>query len=259
MSKILNTLLCALMAFFLCFLWIVYCLKEPKTAALLAAIVAICCGYLVFRAEKARDDRRSVKRRRTKQINDFKQTLRFGADNAALFEQMLTYYDFETRKLGCDDLVGQKNGKYDYFALRFAEEKVSDGEVVKATVSALRQNCDKLYLFGCKVDQAQLKSAAAHIDIEFVDAANAYELFERADKLPKITQKFHPISPILPNMFCRRKAGWYFATSLFTLAISVVSFFPWYTLAWATVSFALAMYSLLNKRYNVLPTAIKLD
>lgn len=259
MSKILNTLLCALISFLLSFLWIVYCLKETEIAALLAAVVALCCGYLVFRAEKTRNARRSIKRDKAKQIGKLKETLRYGVDNAALFAKMLAYYRFDVSKTDNDNIVAAKNGKTSYVALRFAEETVSQRDIVQAAVQAMRRNCDRLLLFGCKADQTQLTNASKHIEVRFVDVANTYELLEKAEKIPPLVQKSHPMSPILPTMLSRKRFGWYFASSIFMLAISVVSFFPWYTLAWATVSFALALYSLLNRRYNMPPTLLTLD
>lgn len=259
MSKVLNTLLCALIAFLLCFLWIVYSLKDVQTAALLATIVALCCGYLVYRAEKVRFRRQNLKRNKVKQTQRLKETLRYGTDNAALFEQMLLYYRFAVNKIDRDSLVAQKNGQSSYVALCFEGESVSQTELVHAAVAALRHSCDRLLIFGCKADNALLKNAAKHINVQFVDIANTHELLEKASKLPPLVQKTHPMSPILPNMFCRKRFGLYFATSLFMLAMAVVSFLPWYALAWATVNFGLALYSLLNKRFNSQPTQITLD
>ena len=130
----------------------------------------------------------------------------------------------------------------------------------KAVVCAKRNEADKLFVLAAKIDQPLVKAANARITTTFIDAANAYELLEQCDKLPQIPSARKTQTGFAAKYaFNRKRFGWYMLSSLFMLVISVVSYFPWYTLSWSTVMFALALYCLLNKRYNPTRTAVSID
>ena len=109
MAKILNTLLGTLSVFCVCYLWIVYCLKDSLLASGLAAIVASASGYLLFRMQTELDVRKSQKKMKLNQITALDEFLRFGKDNALLFEQLLSYYRFDVKKTDPDNLIAIKN------------------------------------------------------------------------------------------------------------------------------------------------------
>ena len=48
MARILNTILCTAMAFFLTFAWAVYVLKDSLYATVAAVTVAVCVCLLVY-------------------------------------------------------------------------------------------------------------------------------------------------------------------------------------------------------------------
>ena len=260
MAKILNTILCALIIFALCFLWIVYCLKDSTVALALSLIVALASSYLIWKAQTERANVKKIKLAQRKKIAELGQYLRFGADNAALFTEMLRYYRFEVTRVDYDNLVVTKNGVKSYVAIRFGRDCASQEEVVGAVVAAKRAECSKLYIFANKVDKTMLSDADVELHTVSVDIANTYVLLEQCDKLPATSQKATKKSSFVAKYaFCRGRFGWYLASSLFMLVIAAVSYFPWYLLSWATVSFGLALYSLLNRRYNTEPTSVTLD
>ncbi len=261
MAKILNTVLSMIGIFLLCFLWIVYCTKNTLVAAWLSAIVALAAAYLIYRAQSEWSARKNSKRAETKKISALANMLRFGENNAELVGEMMRYYRFDAQNLGQDDLVAHKNGNTYYAALRYAADSASREEVVRAVVAAKRAKACKLFLFAHKADKSVLEWASEEMPVSLVDVANLYALLEQADRLPELTyKKSHPITHFLPKFaFNRRRFGWYAATSLFMLALTMVSFVKWYTLGWATVSMLLGVYCLVNKRYNASPTAVTLD
>lgn len=260
MAKILNTVLCTLIIFLLSFLWIVYCLKDSTIALALSLTVAVASGYLIWRAQTERENHKKIKLAERKKLTSFSEYLRFGADNEALFSDMLRYYRFEVARVDYDNLTVTKNGTKSYVAIRFGKDTLSSDELFSSVVAAKRANCSKLYVFTNKVDKATLMVAEAQLHTVAVDIANTYALFEQCDKLPTMSPKqVKKSSFVAKYAFNRRRFGWYFMSSLFMLVISVISYFPWYTLSWATVSMALALYSLLNKRYNTEPTRVSLE
>lgn len=261
MAKILNTILCALIIFMLCFVWVVYCLKDTTIALALSLIVSASSGYLIWRAQTKRENSKKIKLAKRTKIATLGNYFRFGADNATLFEDMLRYYRFEVTRVDYDNLIVEKNGTKSFVAIRFGKDTLSQDELTVAVVDAKRAECSKLYVFANKVDKTAQNTANAYLHTISVDIANTYALFEQCDKLPALAQQkpARKSSFVAKYAFNKRRFGWYFAGSLFMLVISVISYFPWYTLSWATVNMGLAIYSLLNKRYNVEPTRVTLD
>ena len=261
MAKILNTFLSAFAVFFLCFAWVHYSLKDNLWALALSAVVALCSGYLIWKAQDGLASGKKAKLAHKSAVANLVNLLRFGTDNAALWEEMLRYYRFEVEKLDFDNLITTKNGQKSYVAIRFAHDKLSLDEVRDAVLSAKRANCCCLYLFAAKSDAACAAIANGQIKTVTIDAQNTYALFEQCDKLPALPATKPPkkVSFVAQYAFNRHRFGWYFSSSLFLLLISIISFFPWYTLAWATVFLALAVYSLVNKRFNSTPTRVSLD
>ena len=261
MAKILNSFLCAFGIFFICFAWVYYSLKDDMLAFALAAIVALCSAYLIWKALGQIDAGNQIKIAKKKAVASFVNFLRFNANNAAIFENMLRYYHFEIEKQTYDSLIVSKNGQLCYVAISFAHDSLTRDELREAVVSAKRANCNALYVFTNKVDASSVSNANAHLSATFIDAENTYALFEQCDKLPTVPNKSTPKKAtfLAQYAFNRRRFGWYFTSSIFMLLISLISYFPWYALAWATVFFCLAVYSLVNKRYNYTRTRVTLD
>lgn len=261
MAKILNTFLCAFAVFFLCFAWIYYSLKDDVLAVALSLIVAISTLSLLWIATSRFDAGKKIKLAQKNAVSSLVNYLRFGLDNATLFCDLMQYYRFSTTKVDCDALIATKNGQSSYVAICFAHDKLSSDELRNAVISAKRAACNRLYVFTTKVDSSLIAVANSHVTTTVIDAQNTYTLFEQSSKLPSIPQQKAPkkASFVANYAFNRKRFGWYFASSLFMLLISFIAYFPWYTLAWSTVFFALAVYSLVNRRFNVPPTRVTLD
>ena len=261
MAKILNSFLCAFAVFFLCFAWIYYSLKDDVLALGLSGIVALCTCYLIWKALSGLDLSKKIKLAQKSAVTSFVNLLRFGADNAALFENMLHYYRFEVERESYDSLIVTKNGQKSYVSINFSHDSLNRDELREAVVSAKRAACSRLYIFTVKADTPSVSVANGQINTVVIDAQNTYALFEQCDKLPALPPQKTPKKATFAARFAfnRRRFGWYLASSLFMLLISIISYFPWYTLAWATVFFVLSVYSLVNKRFNTQPTRVSLD
>ena len=261
MAKILNCILSTIAIFLLFFTWVYYCLKDSAIAFWLSLVVALASAYLIWRFQTERDNGKKIKLAKRKSIAALSEYLRFGENNAELFADMLRYYRFDVEKVDFDNLIVVKNNVKSYVATRFVQDSLDKVELCKAVIAAKRTRCEKLYVFANKVDKALLDSANAHIHTVSVDVANTYALLEQCDKLPAISEIKPSKKPLIIAKYAlnRRRFGWYFTASLFMLAISVISYIPWYTLSWATINLGLALYSLLNKRFNVPPTNVTLD
>ena len=261
MAKILNSFLCAFAVFFLCFAWVYYSLKDDVLAVALSLIVAISTLSLLWIGLSRFDANKKAKLAEKNAAANLANYLKFGADNATLFETMLQYYRFTVTKVGFDSLIVTKNGQKSYVAICFAHDKLSSDELRDAVISAKRAACNRLYVFTAKAYSFLLNEENCHIQTTLIDAQNTYTLFEQSSKLPDVPPQKAPkkASFVAGYAFNRKRFGWYFASSLFMLLISFIAYFPFYTLGWATVFFALAVYSLVNKRFNVAPTRVSLD
>ncbi len=259
MAKILNNILCTAMIFAITFLWTYYGIKDATVAAVLSLVVALCSSYLLYRALSKWESAKNAKKQRKKAVNDFAEYLKYGENNAKLFAELFEYYNYAITPIDYDNFIATKNGKY-FVAVCFEQNALTQDELRKAVVCAKRNKADKLFVLAAKIDQPFVKAANARITTTFLDAANAYELLEQCDKLPQIpSARKTQTGFVAKYAFNRKRFGWYMLSSLFMLVISVVSYFPWYTLSWATVMLALALYCLLNKRFNPTRTAVSID
>ncbi len=259
MPKILNSILCTVMIFLLTFSWTAYCLREVKLALILAAVVALCGCYLIIMLLSQREDKKQTKQKEKKTVNSFGTFLQFNADNAALFSEMFRFYRYEVEPVDFDNVVLSKDNRC-FAAICFQESAVTLAQIQKAVVSAKRNGCNKLIVFGNKMDNALQTVANTQLPTKFVDLANTYALFEKAEKLPQFENGKTVKQHIIPQFaFNKKRFGWYFGGALFMLLTSFVSLLKIYLLVWSTVLFGLAMYSLCNKRYNKIPTDVTLE
>lgn len=261
MAKILNTVFLSLTAFWLCFVWIVYCVKNAVVGALVACVVAVAIGYIVWNGQKLGARKQSESKQKRKQATCLAEFLRFGENNAELIAKMMRYYRFDVVEAQGDELIADKDGCRSIVTIRYMCDEVKQETLCQAVVLAKRSHCDKLYLFADKADKNALEKAREHFDITFVDTANLLELLEQCQMTPALKQCKRPKqnNVVLHYAFNKKRVGWYLCASLFCLAISVISVFPWYMLAWATINLGLAVYCTANKRYNALPTRVTLD
>ena len=227
------------------------------------------------------ENRKFIKRKKKKELNDFAIYLQFNCDNSALFMQMLRYYNFISKSINYDNIIVTKNTtagsvfettnaaannlvetKSDrcWVAICFESDTVKLPQLRNAIISAKRNNCEKLMVFGVKADNDALTIANSQFPTKFVDLQNTYALFENSETLPKVPQSKTIKQRILPQYaFNKRRFGWYFTGAVFLFFMSFVSYFKLYNLLWATALAGVALYCLLNKRYNKIPTNVKLE
>lgn len=260
MSKVLNNFLCSLAIFGLSFLWTYYSLKSAVWAAALAATVAVCSSYLIYRAQNKLGQIKNVKSQNKKAVAGLREYLRFNDDNSSVFAELYRYYGYEVNAVDFDSFTASKEDASTFVTLCFRSDVLTTDDAAKAIVAAKRSKADKLCVYAVKIDTAARKAAAAQFDVSFVDLENAYLLLEQSGKLPRLPQAKPPKSSFAAKYaFCRKRFGWYLASSVFTALLSIVAYFPYYLLGWATVLLALALYSLFNTRYNAKQTNVRLD
>lgn len=260
MSKVLNNLLCTAGIFVLSFLWTYYSLKSVAWAVILALTLALCSSYLIYRIQSKIGQAHSLKRRNKKAVANLYDYLKFNDNNAAVFAELYRYYNYQVDIIDYDNFVASKDGTTTLVTLHYASDALTATDVAKAIVTAKRSKADKLCAYAAKIDSATRKTATQHFDATFVDITNAYALLEQSDKLPSLPQ-IKPVthSFVAKYAFCRKRFGWYLASSIFMALMSIIAYFPYYLLGWSTVMLCLALYSMFNTRYNARQTNVKLD
>lgn len=248
------------MIFALSFLWVYYCLKSVTWAVALSTIVALSSAYIMWRMQLKVSSVRTAKAQSKKAVANFHDYLKFNDDNSAVFAPLYAYYGYEVTAIDADSFVATKNGISSLVCLRFDEDSLKQTDLQQAVIAAKRKKVDKISIYCAKADSPVRKTATAHYDVTFVDISNAYQLLESCGKLPALPNvKPAKNSFVASYAFCRKRFWWYFGSSIFMTLVSVVAYFPYYTLGWATVMLALALYSLFNTKYNTVQTAVKLD
>ena len=277
MARILDNILSTILIFLLTFAWASFCLRNVTLALALAAVVASCSSYVIYTLLKKLANRKFQKQKKKKLLSDFAVYLQFGCDNTALFARMLNYYDFTTESIDCDSLIISKKAamtqgdltndsvdkmkcERNFVALCYGKDTVDLVELRKAIVAAKRNNCDKLMVFGVQIDSGALAFASNQFPVKFVDVMNTYELFEHSETLPKIPEVKVKKRRILPQYALNKRCFRYYLTgAVFLFLTSFISYFKLYLLVWATALTVVAFYSLFNRRYNKLPTDVKLE
>lgn len=260
MPKFLNNILITAMIFALSFLWTYYSLKSAVWAVTLACVIALSSSYIIYRIQSKAYRFKNVKSQNKKAVADFCDFLKYNDDNATLFAELYRYYGYNVSVLDCDSLIATKDGKTSCVITMYRKDGADSFDVAEAVVQAKRRKADCVALYANKADSVALENAKRRFDVSYVDAGNVYVLFVQAGKLPAIPQiKTVKNSFVAQYAFCKKRFGWYFASSVFMALLSVIAYFPYYLLGWATVMLGLALYSLLNTRYNVKQTQIGLD
>ena len=255
MPKFLNNLLCSLMIFALSFLWIYFCLKSVAWAVSLGLILALCSAYLIYRIQNKAGQVKAVKQQNKKAAAKLCDYLKFNDDNASLFADLYGYYHYNVEIVDYDSFIATKNNESTYVTTFYRKDSVNSFDIAESVVKAKRKKISKLLIYAAKIDANALKSATQYFDVNFADVNNAYELLASADKLPVLPNaKPTKNSFVAKYAFCRKRFGWYFASSVFMALLSLIAYFPYYLLGWSTVMLVLALYSMFNTRYNVKQT-----
>lgn len=248
------------MIFALSFLWVYYCLKSVTWALALGLILAFCSAYLIYRIQSKVGQIKVTKQRNKKAVANLYDYLKYNDDNSKLFAELYRYYHYDVEIVDFDNFIATKEQSSTYVATAYCKDSLTLSDVAERIVQAKRAKANRLRIYAAKADPIIARNAAKRFDVEFVDINNAYELLAQADKLPAVPE-IKPVknSFVAKYAFCRKRFGWYFASSIFMALVSVVAFFPYYTLGWSTVMLVLALYSMFNTRYNSRSTTVKLD
>ncbi len=260
MAKFLDVFLSSIGIFFVTFCWSYYVLRDVKSALWCAFIVGVCASYIVYKIATKSFDKASAKQNSKKKLASFGAYLCFCEDIGNVCAELLKYYSFDIKKVQNDGIVATKSAIRYHVALLFDNDCVTIAEVRRVVRRAKSLQANKLIVFciGAKPTESQL--ANSEIPTKFVDVATLYTLFEQADKLPALDKTIVKKSAYFAQFaFSKRRFGGYFASGMFLLVTGALTFFPLYSIVWGTALLGVALYSLLNKKYNVVQSVATLE
>jgi uncharacterized membrane-anchored protein YhcB (DUF1043 family) len=260
MAIFLDIFLSSIAIFFVTFCWIYYILHNVTTALLLSLIVGLCSSYIVYRIASTNHKKQQLTKNKKAQLDSFANYLCFCENAGDVFVKLLKYYTFVPQHVQNDGIVATKNGQQYYVALLFDNDIVTPSEVRKAVKTAKGHHVDKLIAFCIGYKPTDLQMANSQLPTKFVDKQNALLLFEQADMLPQLNCTTVKKSAYFAQFaFAKKRFGGYFASGMFLLITSALTFFPLYSIVWGTALVRLALYSLLNKKYNVTQSVATLE
>ena len=260
MAKFLDVFLSSIGIFFVTFCWSYYVLRDVKCALFCASIVGVCASYIVYKIVCKSSQRTSTTKNNKKKIASFTNYLCFCENVANVCAELLKYYTFDVKKVQNDGIVATKSGVSYYVALLFDNDFVSIADVRRCVRRAKNTKADKLMVFCIGVKPTESQLANGELPTKFVDVATLYKLFEQADKLPTLDKPVVKKSAYFAQFaFSKRRFGGYFASGMLLLVTSAMTFFPLYSIVWGTALLGLALYCLLNKKYNVVESVVSLE
>lgn len=260
MAKFFDVFLSSIAIFFVSFCWGYYVLRDYKLALGVAIVIGLCSSYIVYRIVNKGQSKAVATKQKKAMLASFCNYLSFCENASDVFADLLKYYTFVIEKVGDECLVAVKNGQKSYVALMFDSDCVTVQEVRKAVKMAKANKVDKLVVFCLGAKATEIQLANGQLPTKFVDAKSCLTLFEQADKLPPLTKPAAKKSAYFCQFaFSKKRFGGYFASGMFLIVTSMLTFFPLYSIVWGTALLGVALYSLLNKRYNVVEKVATLE
>lgn len=259
MNKVLNCILTAFLSLLLGYAWCWYFTKIKTLSIVCAVVISACMIYLCwFVCDKTKAKTDSKNRRRATLQQLFARL--YLEDNcSALFAPILRYFGYTTNTIDGQTLTASKNGSNSFVAMDFSARQIGATQLRQHVINAKQAGCTKLVIF-CNGTDSSATQVTSLFDVQLFDIAATADLMDNSNTMPQLdTAHTTQHNTLLATYaFNKKRFGWYTFSAIFLTATSFVSFFKIYNLLWATGLFALALYSLLNKRYNVPPCATTL-
>ncbi len=241
MNRFFNTFLTSILVFALTFSWLNYCTKSKILSALLALSTATAICTLMYLTGKNKAQKQLTTKRERVALHTFDDFLVWNGNNAELFADLLAFCNYNTSILPNGYLLLQQNNKKYLATTCFvATETLSPSVLQNAVATAKQVNATKILLFTNRDLPVQVP-----FEMQTYNLQQTYALFCACGKLPAVKNCTQPAKRFaLSSVFNKKLFGKYAVGSLFLAVFSMFSFFPFYTLVWSSILFALALLSL---------------
>ncbi len=250
MNRFLDIFILSVTTFALSFCWIRYATHNNAIALWLSLVVTISLAYILHYCTDARKNKQRKKIGK-KQLESLFFTLNYCEDLSKIFAPMLQFFHYQTTTIDCEHLVATRDDKRIFVVLQFDGKILSPAVARSIVIGAKRQKATGILLFCNSANGAVLSNMRQHLDTVLVDILGTYKLLKQADKLPLIQQVKKFNTPFIAQIaLSKKRAKWWAISSCSAILLSFVSYVDWWLLSWATIFALLAVYCLVNKKYN---------
>lgn len=244
MAKITNNILLAVIVALLTWSWVSYITNWQLIAVL--ASIAVTALFLVLASKN------NITTTSQKLTDSLAVHLSIDSNSLQLMDKMLQYYLYATTIIDDHHILATKQ---DSTHLVYCHNSMDNVNTQCATLTA--KLCKQHKIYKVSIIAPNIEPAVytvfhyCHINTKHINIASLYNQLQHANMLPAL----HPTSTktkgiVASYALSKHRAKHYAISSIFLVVISSISYLPAYTLAWATVLLALALYSRFNTRYN---------
>ena len=250
MSKFLDIFLLSLTSQCLSFCWVRYVTHNNTISFWLSLVMALSVAYILYyytTLAKAKHRKKVTK----KQLENLFATLNYCEDLSSIFAPMLSYFHYQVVKIDYDHLLATRDNKVHFVVLSFDSKSLSASQMRSAIIAAKRKKATDLLIFSYSTTGSILANANHHLPTKIVDILGTYNLLKQSGNMPLTTQVKAFNAPIIAQIaLTKKRAKLWTASSIGAILLSFVSYIDWWLLSWATIFALLAIYCLVNKKYN---------
>jgi hypothetical protein len=252
MPKVMNTILITIFVFFATFCWVYYLTKLQNTALIGATILAFASACL---CATKRLPKKTANKKIAKQL-----ALQFAlyGDNGVIAD-LYQYVGYKVAQSG-NAVIATKNHQKCWVQIDFELKNTTCSKVVQACKVAKNNGCNRVDLWCNGVEGEVAKYVdSLPVKLQIFDANKTFALLDKYQKLPQLKiEKVVKNTPVLQYAFNKKRAKSYLTSSVFAFALSFLSFWPLYSLVWASLFALASLYSQFNKKFNLKDENIQL-
>lgn len=251
MARFLNTLFLTLAAFALAFCWFYYYTKLVVVSCLCAFLISFAICLIIYALLKIKG-KKYYKQAQKKNAEKLKNYLALSTDNKKLVLTLLRKNGYTaSSRLG--GITAEKNAE-SYFVYLYLELVKPDEIVISRAVRLCKKyRKDNLMIFSTTFSpHIQHIADKSGLSVKLFDIVDLYSMLEKEDLLPNFqnTRTIKKADKFLSLALCKERASVYLLACISLVFFSVISFYPIYTLVFATIQLFLAIFSKVNKKYN---------
>lgn len=245
MAKLLNTVILTFLSFMATLCWVYYLthLSQLSLTVSLLMAVAVLCAVLIY-------NKREKKPR--KNIEAFRWQMILDSRYKSVYD-MLIYNGYNCMQPEENKIFASKNDVRYCFYMKFQLADLTADDVV-TVFRQIRGHADKLVIMTNNAHQSAYgtaKTLSSLMPTTVTDCEQLHVLMQQSrcipsEQLPKPPKK----RPALNYAFNRKRFGAYASASVFIFATGWLTFFPIYSMIWASVLAVFALFSLFNKQFN---------
>lgn len=243
------------MIFGLVYLWLQYYTKNAVLSALVATGAGLLTATILYLLTK-KPNKKQQKTAKKQTLESLATYLVF-KDNLQMFQSLYTNANYKLENKTEKGFIAVKNDVKKFVSINFNYSGLGVDSLIDLIKLASTSNCDEIAIFcnklgdNCKFAIDNYKIANSKLKVCTYEIDSVYSLLQNAELLPELPTAPKKQRFVLNYALNKKRTRYYLGAGFFMLIISVFSFFPIYSLVWASILTLLAIYSKFNRRFNM--------